>query len=76
MLKSNHITISLQQATVEAKTIHPYFQFIEDTLDEYEIIGNTTIVQIRDFKAVEITQKFTPNRTIFPTTQLTVLKTE
>jgi hypothetical protein len=78
-LKSNHITISLQHATVEAKTIHPYFQFIEDTfntIEEYEIISNTNLVEITDFKAVEITQKFALKRTIFPTIELMTLKTE
>ena len=72
-VQSNPIEIDLHHYSIDSKTDHPYFNYVEDTfntLEEHEILSSKSNPKIESVKAVEISSKYTVARLDYPPIRL------
>lgn len=68
-IKSNAIKIDLHHYSMDPKTDHPHFSFVQDTFntfEEYEILAANSKPSVECVKAIEIVHKYTQDRRHYP----------
>lgn len=68
-IKSNAIKIDLHHFTLDTKTDHPHFNFVQDTfntLEEHEILAANAKPKVELLKAIEVIHKYAENREEYP----------
>lgn len=72
-INSNPIQIDLHHYSIESRTDHKYFNYIEDTfntLEEHEILSINSAPKIESIKAIEVISKYSNARLDYPPIRL------
>jgi len=72
-IKSNPIKIDLHHYSIDSRTDHRYFNYVEDTfntLEEHEILSVNSMPRIESIMAVEVISKHNIERSIYPAIRL------
>lgn len=72
-IKSNPIKIDLHHYSIDNRTDHPHFNYVEDTfntLEENEILSVNSKSTIESIKAIEVVGKYTVKRLSYPPIRL------
>ncbi len=72
-IESIPIKIDLHHYSIDSRTDHHYFNFIQDTfntLEEHEIVPIYSKSKIESIKAIEVVSKYTIERTNYPSIRL------